>query len=113
MGTERPRASASGDTYADNAMTWLLGDHPKARILTVLVGKDYRELTASQLCDLAGIRRRSFEEHVTDLLDFGVVESRTSDGDRTYRLNRESELAGDLKELQFDLLSAVGNGTAD
>jgi DNA-binding transcriptional ArsR family regulator len=115
MATERPRVSASTseDAYADNAMTWLLGDHPKAKILTVLVGKDYRELNAQQLCDLAGIRRESFEEHVTDLLDFGVVESRKVDEGQAYRLNANSELAGDLKELQFDLLSAVADSGAN
>ena len=113
MATERRRAGASEDTYADNAMTWLLGDHPKAKILTVLVGKDYRDLTAPRLCDLAGIRRESFDEHVSDLLDFGVVEVRDSDDERRYRLNPDSDLAGDLKELQFDLLSTVADGAAD
>ena len=113
MAIERRRASASDDAYADNAMTWLLGDHPKARMLTVFAGKDYRDLRASRICEFAGIRRESFEEHVGDLLDFGVVEVRESGDERTYRLNPESELAEDLKELQFDLLSAVADSNAD
>lgn len=113
MATERRRTSANDDAYADNAMTWLLGDHPKAKMLTVFVGKDYRELTRQQVCDLAGIRPESFEEQVTDLLDFGVVEVDEENDERTYRLNSESEIAGDLKELQFDLLSAVADDSPD
>lgn len=113
MAIERRRASASDDTYADNAMTLLLGDHAKARMLTVFAGKDYRDLRASRVCELAGIRPESFEKHVGDLLDFGVVEVRESGDERTYRLNPDSDLAEDLKELQFDLLSAVADGNAD
>lgn len=107
MATERRGASSSEAVYAENAMTELLGDHPKARILTVLVGKEYRELTASQICDLAGIRREAFDEYVGDLLDFGVVEAEGSGDEQVYRLSDDSDLAGDLKELQFDLLSTV------
>ncbi|USZ67136.1 hypothetical protein NGM10_10380 [Halorussus salilacus] len=108
MATERRRPSTSDDAYADNAMTWLLGDHPKARMLTVFVGKEYRDLTADQVCDLAGIQGATFENHIGDLLDFGVVEVRESADSRTYRLNSESELAEDLKELQLDLIEVVG-----
>lgn len=114
MATKRLGTSASDDAYADNAMTWLLGDHPKARLLTVFVGKDYRDLTAERLCDLAGISRESFETAVEDLLDFGVIEVRESnDDEQAYRLNPDSDLAQDLKELQFDLLSAIGDSDAE
>lgn len=107
MATKRRGASSRDEVYADNAMTWLLGDHPKARLLTVFVGKEYRDLTAERICTLAGIRHEEFEEHVDDLIDFGVVEVAEATDERTYRLNPESDLAADLKELQFDLLSAV------
>ena len=108
MATERRRTSARDETYADNAMTWLLGDHPKARMLTVFVGKDYRDLTAEQVCDLAGVQGAAFENYVGDLLDFGVVEVSESSDPCTYRLNSDSEVAADLAELQLDLIEVVG-----
>jgi len=109
MATKRHPTSSREEVYTDNAMTWLLGDHPKARLLTAFVGKAYRELTPSEVCDLAGISPETFEEHVGELLDFGVVTVEESGDEKRYRLDPDSDLARDLKQLQFDLLSVVAD----
>ncbi len=113
MATEQTTRSQES-TYTDNAMTWLLGTHAKAEMLTVFVGKAERDLSAREVSDLAGIHPSTFNEHVDDLLDLGVVvETRRSGNAQLYQLNPDSDVADTLRQLQLDLVSAVADAETD
>lgn len=108
MATERQVEIIDATGYADNAMTWLLGTHAKAKMLTVFVGKHYQDLSASDVCDLADIHPSTFNEHVGDLVDLGVVvETRKAGNTQLYQLNPDSQVADDLRDLQADLATVV------
>lgn len=119
MATEQsphPDAETSADagSYTDNAMTRLLGTHAKARMLTVFVGKAETDLSAREVSDLAGVHPSTFNEHVGDLVDLGVVvETRQSGNAQLYQLNPESDVADDLRQLQMDLVRGVAESAAD
>jgi DNA-binding transcriptional ArsR family regulator len=79
-------------------------------MLTAFVGKADRDLSAREVSDIAGIHPSTFNEHVGDLLDLGVViETRQSGNAQLYQLNEDSDAAADLEQLQFDLMEAVAD----
>lgn len=113
MAAEQP-VELLDDGYADSAMTTLLGSHAKAKMLTVFVGKSHTDLSASEVADLAGIHPSTFNQHVDDLLDLGVVvETRQSGNAQLYQLNPESDVADDLRALQTTLVATVADAAEE
>jgi DNA-binding IclR family transcriptional regulator len=109
-----PDDTMEASAYADNAVTRLLGTHAKAKMLTVFVGKAETDLSAREVSDLAGIHPSTFNEHVGDLLDLGVVvETRQSGNAQLYQLNPDSDVAETIRQLQFELMEAVAESNAD
>lgn len=93
-----------GGDYAENtALTDVIGPHPKAKILAALLatGKD---VTVTQLSDLAGVGRSTVYRHIDPLLEYGIVEESRVVGNSTfYQINQESALAEKLEDLEWAL----------
>lgn len=95
--------------YADGTvLTQALGTHAKVKILAVLLSESDRSLNVTDIAEQAGIERSTFYDHVEDLENLGLI-VRTSEGGNTtpYRLNRESDAARALAELEWELIDAA------
>ena len=87
-----------------SALTDLLGDHPKAKILAVLTSES-RDINITRLSDLAGCSRSTIYNHIDDLIELGAVEqTRKVGGSPLYQLNRDSSVAKKLAQLEWDLV---------
>lgn len=95
----------NGEPYADvAAITELLGDHPKVKILAVLLSEG-RDINISRIAEQAGMSRSTVYNHIDDLRDLNVVEkTRELGGSPLYQLNRDSEVAEKFGQLEWALL---------
>lgn len=96
---------SDGDTFAENAvLTAMLGDHPKVKILAVLL-KSGRDINVSQIAEQAGMSRSTVYDHIDGLMTINVVEkTREIGGSPLYQINRDSEAAEKLAQLEWALL---------
>lgn len=94
-----------GEPFANQtALTKLLGDHPKVKILAVLLSEG-RDINVSQIAEQAGMSRSTVYKHIDDLRNLNVVEkTRELGGSPLYQLNRNSEVAKNLGKLEWELL---------
>ena len=93
-----------------SALTHLLGNNPKVRILSGLLSENDVDINVTQITDLAGIHRSTVYDHIGDLVRVDVVEqTRTVGGSPLYRINRDSEVAENLAQLEWDLLDVLCN----
>lgn len=108
MALQNPERS---ETYADDAaLGKLFGTTPKVKIITALLGESDHDLNVSQIAELAGIHRTTVYDHLDDLVDLGVIEeTRTVGGSRMYRIDRDSTVAEDVAQLEWDLLDAIAD----
>ncbi|PSP79047.1 hypothetical protein BRC81_06130 [Halobacteriales archaeon QS_1_68_20] len=99
------------ETYAeDTALTELFGNGPKVKIIAALLGESDHDLNVTQIAELAGIHRTTVYDHLEDLLELGVVEqTRTVGGSQMYRIDRDSTVAEDVAQLEWDLLDVIGD----
>jgi DNA-binding transcriptional ArsR family regulator len=97
------------EPYADNTvMTDVLGNHAKVKMIVALLSEADQDLNATELARLAGIDRSTFYEHIDDLLAYGIVEeTRRVANSQMYKLNRDSDAAEDLAQLEWDLIEAI------
>lgn len=107
----KAKKKESNNTYADGtALTQLFGDSPKVKILSSLVSESDVDLNVTQIADLAGLHRTTVHDHLDDLQELGVVEqTREVGGSPMYQINRDSEVAEDIAELEWDLLDVIGD----
>ncbi|MCG1004348.1 MULTISPECIES: helix-turn-helix domain-containing protein [Halobacterium] len=100
--TEQTENEAS---YAEQtALTDLFGDHPKTKILAVLTAES-RDINITRLAEMAGSSRSTIYDHIDDLQEIGVVEqTRKVGGSPLYQLNRDSETAKKLAQLEWELI---------
>lgn len=98
-------AQAEAGAFAEQtAFTTLLGDHPKVKILVVLLSEG-RDINVSEIANQAGMSRSTVYKHLDDLQGLHVVEkTREIRGSPLYQLNRDSEIAKDLGKLEWSLL---------
>ena len=91
--------------YAENAiLTSMLGNHPRVKILAVLL-KTGRDVNVSQIAEQAGMSRSTVYNHIDSLLDIGVIEqTRKIGGSPLYQLDEDSEPAKRLGQLEWSLL---------
>lgn len=91
--------------YADEtALTDLLGDNPKVKILAVLLSEG-RDINVSRIAEQAGVSRSTVYDHIDNLQALGVVEqTRKIGGSPLYQLKKESEAAKKLAQLEWALL---------
>ena len=98
-------AKSEDTAFAEEAaLTSLLGTHPKVKILVVLLSEG-RDINVSEIAKQAGMSRSTVYNHLGALQELGVVEkTREIRGSPLYQLNRESEVAKRLGELEWTLL---------
>lgn len=113
--TDWPDASmalnkAPKSTYAEgSALTRLFGNHPKVKILAALLSESDRDITKSDIAELAGVHRTTVYDHLEDLEELGVVEeTRRVKGSPMYQINRDSKVAEDVAQLEWDLMDIFG-----
>lgn len=96
------------ESFAEqSALTDLLGNHPKVKIITVLLSEG-RDINVSQIAEQAGMSRSTVYDHLEDLCDLGVViQTRKLGGSPLYEIDRENPISKDLGQLEWDLLEAV------
>lgn len=86
------------------ALTDLFGDHPKTKILAVLIAES-RDINITRLADQAGSSRSTIYDHIDDLRQLGVVEqTREVGGSPLYQLNKDSPVAKKIAQLEWDLV---------
>lgn len=92
------------------SLTTLVGDHPRAKILAVFVGKHYTDLTSSDVAQLAGLHRTTVYAHLGTLEDLGVIRAtRKAGGATMWQINKESKIAKTLGELDYETLISESN----
>ncbi len=98
------------ETYAeDSALTKLFGNNPKVKIIAALLSENDRDVTVTDISELAGLHRTTMYDHLDDLVDLGVIEkTREVRGSPMYRINRDSTVAEDVAQLEWDLLDVIG-----
>lgn len=104
-----PEKGTKADTYAEgSALTQLFGETPKVKIIAALLSESDTELSVSEIADLAGIHRTTVYDHLEELGQLGVVdETRKVAGSQMYRINRDSSVAEDVAQLEWDLLDVI------
>jgi DNA-binding transcriptional ArsR family regulator len=97
------------EPYAENTvLTDVLGNHAKVKMIVALLSECDQDLNATELARLAGIDRSTFYEHIDDLLAYGIVEeTRQVANSQMYQIDRDSDVAEDLAQLEWDLIEAV------
>lgn len=101
-------AHTDSQSYAENAaLTELFGDSPKVKILAVLLQQG-RDTNISTIADVGGMSRSSVYKYIDDLISLGVVEqTREIGGSPLYQIDKESDVAKRLSELEFALVDVV------
>ncbi|WP_436347048.1 helix-turn-helix domain-containing protein [Natronorubrum sp. FCH18a] len=102
----------NSQNYTENvALTNLFGDNPKVKILAVLLQQG-RDVNVSTIADVGGMSRSSIYRHIDDLLELGVVKkTREIGGSPLYQINKGSQVAKKLAELEWVLVDEVANET--
>lgn len=101
---ERLEYDSEGSTGSASLLSHVFGTRGKAEILAVLITKSTRELSVSEIANLAGLNRSHTYEPLEDLVDIGLVlKTRKVGNSQLYQINRESDSATLIAELQFSL----------
>jgi DNA-binding transcriptional ArsR family regulator len=97
----------------DAALTTLFGDSPKTKILAVLL-KQGRDANVSSIAEIGGMSRSSVYRHIDTLIDLGVVEkTREVGGSPLYQIDRDSDVAEKLAQLEYELVDVVAGEETD
>lgn len=101
-----PEKPVSEPYAEDTPLTWMFGDHPKARIIATLLSEHERDLNISDIARLAGISRPSVYDHLDDLVEKHiVVETREVGNSTMFAINRENtavQLAAEMEETLME-----------
>ncbi|WP_128477937.1 winged helix-turn-helix domain-containing protein [Halorussus pelagicus] len=97
--------NAEGSYSENSPFVRLLGTQGRVRILDVFLRKHYKELTAAEVADLAGVSPSTFHRNINELKDLSVVrETEPVAGTTRYKLNEDSPIAQTLGRAQSELL---------
>lgn len=107
--TELSQYGANGSYVEGSIFLRVLGSPGRVKMLAVLLGKHYKELSAAQIADLAGIDVSTFHRNVDTFVDIGIVEeTRTVGGTQLYQLDTEHPVSKALGKTRWALLEQVG-----
>lgn len=86
------------------AITELLGDHPKVKILSVLASEP-RDTSVSRIAEQSGVSRSTVYDHLDDLRSLGVVkQTRELGGSPLYEMDKQDEAAKRFAQLQWTVV---------
>lgn len=104
----------SGSDEADNvyaegaALTEMLGDGPKVKILSAFLAEPDYDLNKTEVAEMAGVSRNTVYRHLDDLTEMGVVvETRETGGSQRYKINKANPAAKKLAELEWELIDVL------
>lgn len=102
MSTPAPDNDGEAAPFAEQtAITGVIGDHPKVKILSVL-SNEPRDISVSRIAELSGMSRSTIYDHLGDLQELGVVEkTREMGGSPLYELDKSDEVAKKFAQLQW------------
>jgi DNA-binding transcriptional ArsR family regulator len=105
-----PDVQSGGASFAEQtALTELLGNHPKVKILVVLLSEG-RDINISQIAEQAGMSRSTVYDHIEELQTLEVVEqTRKISGSPLYQINKDSNVAEQLHKLEWALIESVAD----
>jgi DNA-binding transcriptional ArsR family regulator len=104
MGTKNDPANSGTSFAGQTALTDLFGDHPKTKILSVLLSES-RDVNVSHIAEQAGMSRSTVYKHIDDLIGLNVVsQTRSVGGSPMYQIDRDSETAKQLAKLEWSLV---------
>ncbi|MFC7081950.1 winged helix-turn-helix domain-containing protein [Halorussus caseinilyticus] len=100
------KPSEEEEPYADGAaLTELLGDGPKVKILTAFLADPEWDHNITEIAEMAGVSRNTVYRHIEDLTDLGVVkQTRERGGSKQYKINKNNAAAKKLAELEWELI---------
>ncbi|WP_248516331.1 winged helix-turn-helix domain-containing protein [Salinarchaeum laminariae] len=105
---EAKKKEPTGSYAEGTVLTELFGETPKVKIIAALLSESDVDLNVTQIAELAGLHRTTVHGHIDDLRNLEVIEeTRKVGGSPMYRINRESDVAEDVAELEWDLLDVV------
>lgn len=98
-------AEGGDGAFAEHtALVELFGNHPKVKILVSLLSKGH-DINVSQIAVLAGTSRSTVYNHLDDLIELNVVEhTRNVGGSPMYQINRDSQVAKKIAQLEWELI---------
>lgn len=101
---------AEGEAFAEESvLTFIFGDGPKVRLMAAFLGFPDRDHNVTDLARLAGVSRNTVYRHIDDLLNVGVVTKTRKLGDSPmYQINKDSEVARLLAEVEWELIEKTG-----
>lgn len=98
-------SGVDGEYSESSPFVRLFATPSRAKILDLFLRKHYEEMTASDVEALTGVSRSSFHRNIDELEALGIIEQTGTTGNsKTYRLNKESELAKTLASAHADIL---------
>ena len=98
-------SGVDGEYSESSPFVRLFATPSRAKILDLFLRKHYEELTASDVEALTGVSRSSFHRNIDDLEALGIIkQTGTTGNSKTYRLNKESDLAKTLGSAHADIL---------
>ncbi|WP_396614113.1 winged helix-turn-helix domain-containing protein (plasmid) [Haloferax sp. S1W] len=97
------------EPYAEGtALTALLGDGPKVKILAAFLAEPDFDLNVTEVANMAGVSRNTVYRHIDDLTELGVViKTRETGGSPRYKINKDNVAAKKLAELEWELIDLV------
>lgn len=102
--SDRSEYDSDGNTGSRSLLSNVFGTRGKAEIIAVLVTKSNQDLSVTEIADLAGLDRSAAYDPLRELVDIGLVEeSRQVSNSMLYQINRDSDSARLIAELQFAL----------
>lgn len=110
MSTTTDQNQSDDVPFAEQAaLTTLLGNHPKVKIISVLLSEG-RDTNISHIAEQAGMSRSTVYKHIDDLRDLNVVEkTREISGSPLYQMNRQSDVAKKLAQTEWALVDEVAS----
>lgn len=96
------------EAFASNVpLTDVFGSHPKTKIIATLLAEPAdpaTHFTVNEISRISGIDPDVIREYIDELLAYGiVVETDDLDDEKTYKLNEESDIVADIRQLYSDL----------
>lgn len=102
------------EAFASNVpLTDVFGSHPKTAILAALLAEEpdpTTHFTVNEIRRISGVEAETVEEHVDDLLAYGIVvetDDLNDEETETYKLDEENDVVADIRQLYTDLFKAV------